>query len=210
MRARQRPRLVQLALQRRRLHPIRPWSAPAGTSPPRGPAVPSPQRPHPSPRCAHPAAASRGAASRGRAGSRTSAPASPAFTAFAGARVAVARHIDQRQPAAEIEEVELPRAPRRADTRASARRPVSAFSSDDLPTLDRPANATSGARRRRQLIEPLRARTRTGTRRRTASAPPRAAPLRIRQVRASPGRARCVRRMISHCCAIDSRLFQLQ
>ena len=30
------------------------------------------------------------------------------------------------------------------------------------------------------------------------------------QVRASPGRASRVRRMISHCCKIDSVLFQLQ
>ncbi len=112
MRARQRRHLGQLARQGRRLHPVR-----LGQHELERHRRPVQQFHHrrgrpPSPRSAHPAAASRAAASGGRAGSRTSAPASPAFTVLAAPRIAVARHVHQRQPPAEIEEIELPRAPR--------------------------------------------------------------------------------------------------
>ncbi len=106
------------------------------------------------------------------------------------------------------------------ETRASVLRPVSAFSSEDLPTFDRPAKAISGPAERRQLIQLLRAEEElalggeqhaAGFQRRLV-----VAWLGCRrpghggQVRARLGFASLVRRMISHCCPIDSVLFQLQ
>ena len=104
-------------------------------------------------------------------------------------------------------------------SRASVLRPVSAFSSEDLPTFDRPAKAISVPRQRRQLVQLLRAEEEPALRReqqapglqrrRLDFRPALRSVLSIRFVPAT-GFASRVRRWISHCCATDSVLFQLQ
>ena len=86
----------------------------------------------------------RASARRGRADSR--ARARPRRRpCLVDRRVAVAGHVDQPQPPAEIEEDQFLRAARRVRRARQTWRPVSALMSEDLPTFERPAKAISGA-----------------------------------------------------------------
>ncbi len=148
-------------LRRRRLDrgelrpasPCRPWSARPGRRPRRGRVRSSASRRPPSARAARRRARRRASAARGRRDRRGSASSTPSTVSLRCLGEAVARHVDQRDRRQRAgrrfgrighEEEERLRPPRRVRGAREAAAPTSALMRLDLPTLERPAKATSG------------------------------------------------------------------
>ena len=131
--------------------------------------------------------------------------------------IAVARHVDEHQPAAEGEEIELPRPSRRVRGAGKAVRPVRALRRLDFPTFERPAKAISGSvsggRAPTVAAPATKSHSLAKSRRPASSAASSGASspgaLFQRRLRRQ-GHAAPARRMMTHCCRQDSVLFHAQ